>query len=252
MGQSGDVRIFSIDLGSSDPELVTDRCWVTGAAGIWETDDATWRVGVEDENVGTFLAAVGDWSPVDVTDTEAVELSTRDVAVDGIVLTVPPTVFGDGDHPTTTGCLEVLAEVVQAGHRALDVGCGTGVLAIAAARAGAIVTAIDVDDEAVEATAANAAANDVDVAVSTTPLAEITGPFDVVVANITAGAIGPLLLDLVRCTKDPGHLIVSGILDDQWPDIESGLRSLLGDQSAEVSHTSHDGWVTATLRLVGS
>lgn len=242
------MRLFSIDVTHEDPDLATDRCWSAGAAGIWETDGGRWRVGVDDGDAESFVAAVTDLSPVDVTDTEVVALPTRDVNVAGVDLMVPATVFGDGGHPTTAGCLSALAAAVSAGARVLDVGCGTGVLAIAAARAGADVTALDVDPEAVSATRHNAAVNGVDVAASTTPLADVEGTFDVVVANVVIGGLRPLLGDLVRVTGRGGRLIVSGMLDEQWTDVEATLRSLLLDRPMDVSATGDDGWVTAVIR----
>lgn len=243
------MRLFAIELRDADPELVSDRCWTAGAAGIWESDEATWRVGVEEDRVAGFLAAVEDLSPRDVTESDAVELATRLVVVDGIELSVPPTVFGDGDHPTTAGCLRALADAVRPGDRVVDVGCGSGVLSIAAARAGAAVTAVDIDAAAVAATLANAAANGVSLDASTTPLDAVSGPFDVVVANITAGSIEPLLADLVHLTARPGWLIVSGILEHQWPEVARRFRELSEGRAQSLTHAVEAGWVTGTLRI---
>ncbi|MDZ7674389.1 MAG: 50S ribosomal protein L11 methyltransferase [Acidimicrobiales bacterium] len=240
------MRLIAIDLGDADPELVADRCWQAGAAGIWERDDAL-RVGVEDEVLADFLAAVTDLDPAEVTEVEAVELAGQAVTVPmqgrDVELWVPPTVFGDGSHPTTTTCLELLDGLVAPGDDVLDVGCGSGALAIAAALAGGVVTAIDIDEAAVQATHDNAVRNDVALTVSSTPLADIVADFDVVIANLTAGAVSPLLGDLRRRTRPGGHLIVSGLLHDQWPDVRDELG---GDV---VDEREADGWLTALLHM---
>lgn len=243
------MRLFAIEATSTDAEVVSDRCWQAGAAGIWEVsaqgDAVVLRVGVEDEDAPGFLAALADREPRDVTDTDVVELATRTVVVgpadDPATIQVPATVFGDGLHPTTATCLEVLGGLVTPGSRVLDVGSGSGALSVVAARAGGSVTAIDVDPVAVAATAANAEANGVAVDASTTPLADLAGPWDVVVANISAQALLDLSEDLWRVLAPGGVLVPSGILAERWPEVRAGL----GGTVVEVHDI--DGWVTAVL-----
>jgi len=243
------VRLLAVTAPAEAAELVADRCWQAGAAGIWEGEphggQVVLRVGVEDADVAPFLAAVGDLSPVDVTDAHRVELATRTVEVgpadDPLTLEVPPTVFGDGRHPTTATCLAVLAERAGPGTRVLDVGCGSGALSVLAARCGADVVAVDVDAEAVEATLANAARNGLAVEASMTPLAEVGGTFDVVVANISARAVVELADDLRRVCRPGGTIIPSGILAERWGEVADRL----GGHIAEVHNV--DGWVTAVV-----
>ncbi len=241
------MRLYALTVPAADAELVADRCWQSGAAGLWEAEErdgrVTLRVGVEDADAARFEAALADTAPRDVTATDLVELATRTVVVDAaggpVQLEVPPTVFGDGLHPTTVSCLELLAGLVSAGTRVLDVGCGSGALSVVAARAGADVTAIDVDPVAVDATAVNAAANGVQVRASTTPVADLDGTWDVVVANISAGAVLELSGDLWRVCS--GTLIVSGILAERWDEVRDGLGGSVG------AIRSVDGWTTASL-----
>lgn len=240
------MRLIAIDLEGRDAELIADRCWQAGAAGLWEVDDRTLRVGVEVDLAQRFLREVADLGPADVTEASAVELHGRDTCLElaghRVELHVPPTVFGDGLHPTTATCLAQLPEVVLPGSTVLDVGCGAGALTVGAALLGGQVTAIDVDQDAVHATAANAASNGVEVAASATPLGAVDHPFDVVIANLTIGDLRPLLPDLVRVTAPGGRLLLSGLLEDQWPEVQTAV----GGQTAEVRLV--DGWVTAVVR----
>lgn len=253
------VRLFAFDLtghaAAGDPaaaELLHDRLWGAGAAGLWEVDATTLRAGVDDDDAEAFAAVVADLSPVDVTEAEAVELATRRLTVPfgdrELDVVVPPTVFGDGLHPTTATCLLTLlrlgeGEVLGPGTRVLDVGCGTGVLAVAAATTGAHVDGIDIEVAAVDATLANASSNGVRVDATTTPLGLVESLYDVVVANITAGSITPLLDDLVRVTMGGGRLVVSGLLETQWP----GVRDAVGGRV--ISTVVRDGWVTAEILM---
>ncbi len=241
------MRLLAIDLTGRDAEIVADRCWQAGAAGIWEVDESTIRAGVSDDDVAGFVEDLADLGPVDVTDVEAVELAGRAVVVavagQDVELWVPATVFGDASHPTTATCLELLDQIVGPGVTVLDVGCGTGALSIAASLRGAQVTAIDIDAEAVTVTADNAVRNGVVVSASTTPLPEVTGDFDVVVCNMTIGSLRPLLDALTGLTRRGGSLLLSGLLDDQW----SEVRYRVGGDVVETR--SVDGWTTAHLHI---
>ena len=123
--------------------------------------------------------------------------------------------FGSGSHPSTRLALQLLADSVDGGMRVGDIGCGSGVLSVAAARLGATVQAVDTDPAAVAATEANIAANRVDdrVAVASGSVEQLVGPVDAVVVNVTidvhealAAAIHALGPDLV---------LVSGVLSWQ-------------------------------------
>ncbi len=140
-----------------------------------------------------------------------------------VVLTLDPGMaFGTGQHETTRMCLEALDRRVRPGARVVDVGCGSGILSIAAAKLGASdVFALDVDPDCVRITAENARANGVDrivraVVVSpdvVSPYGDLAGaPCDVVVVNIVASTIVALGQALVGAMAPGGWLIVSGVI----------------------------------------
>lgn len=174
-------------------------------------------------------------------------VETPPVAPGTVVLRIEPgSTFGMGDHPTTIECLRALRRHLSPGARVLDVGCGSGILAIAAVRLGAASAhGIDISPAAVPTTRQNALMNGVEtgVTVSTTPLAEVTGVFDVVLANILAPALVDLAVDLRRVLADDGVLVVSGILADRHDHVLAALAPL-----RVVALDESHGWVALSLR----
>jgi len=138
---------------------------------------------------------------------------------DGVVVRIEPNMaFGTGTHETTRSCLAALNELIEDDISFLDVGTGTGILAIAAARlapgAGPIA-ACDTDEDALAIAAENARFNGVAERINFVggTLDGIEGEFDVVAANLTADTIVPILDDLIRRSKKA--LVLSGILAEQ-------------------------------------
>lgn len=127
----------------------------------------------------------------------------------------PGLAFGTGSHPTTRLCLEWLREHVAGGESVLDYGCGSGILAVAAAKLGAgRIVGTDVDPQAIRASVDNARANDVNAAfVEPDALPQVT--YDVVVANILANPLILLAPALARRVAGGGRVVLSGILDEQ-------------------------------------
>lgn len=249
------MRILALDITGHDPELITDRCWAAGVAGVWEHSPQEWRIGVDPLDVTRVQDQLTDLSPVDVTEAVGVELATRTVSVDlaghDLTLTVPPTVFGDGGHETTRLCAEELAALLTEADRGpgatvLDVGSGAGALSVVAARCGAEVRAIDIDPVAVAATVDNAAAHDVVVRADDTPLAALDERFDVIVANVVIGALRPLLADIVKRLESTGVAVLAGMLDTQWPEVESSLPT------RTVRTRSAGGWTVAVVTTCGA
>jgi ribosomal protein L11 methyltransferase len=165
----------------------------------------------------------------------------------------PGMAFGTGHHPTTTMCLAALEELVSPGCSVLDLGCGSGILSIAAAKLGASdVLALDIDATAAETAAANVRQNGVDAVVTvgegTLPhLSLRPGGYDIVVANISSTVIGDLAFSIARAARLQGTVVSSGVLDHaKGPVVERLEEAGLSVEGVEV-----DGdWVA--LRLVRS
>lgn len=131
----------------------------------------------------------------------------------------PGLAFGTGSHPTTQLCLRWLARHVRAGDRVLDYGCGSGILAIAAAKLGAgDVTGVDIDPAAVAAARANAAANDVAVRFQDAA-APLALDADLVVANILANPLKVLAPLIARHARDGARLALAGLLAPQAAEV---------------------------------
>jgi ribosomal protein L11 methyltransferase len=138
-----------------------------------------------------------------------------------IVRLDPGLAFGTGTHPTTALCLEWLDAIDLAGARVLDFGCGSGILAIAALKLGAVAaTGVDNDPQALAASADNAQRNGVgDRLALFLPGDEPAAQYPVVVANILASALDALAPVLARRTQAGGRIALSGILAGQEPEL---------------------------------
>ncbi len=161
----------------------------------------------------------------------------------------PSTGFGTGHHETTRLCLGILQAIDISGLRAIDVGTGSGVLAIAMAKLDAReVLAIDNDPDALENARDNVRTNECDrvVAIGESDLASLeTAPADVVTANLTAAALARHAARLTDLLKPGGTLVVSGFAPDEASAIEESFPMLT------VTDRAHEGaWVALALRLL--
>ncbi len=164
----------------------------------------------------------------------------------------PGLAFGTGTHPTTRMCLRWIADfgvdvatgAKPAWGRVLDYGCGSGILAIGAAKFGAIdIDAVDIDDAAVESTRLNAQANEVRLQAGQPDA--VSGLYQVVLANILATPL-KVLAPLLRARVAPGgHLVLAGILERQADELKAAY---LPYAPLEV-RDSEDGWILMTAAL---
>lgn len=170
-----------------------------------------------------------------------------------VVLALDPGMaFGTGLHPTTRLCLIALERVADEGRivdaRVLDVGCGSGILAIAALKlGGASAVGVDTDPIAVEATTANAARNGLEDRLVARKGSSPSGeaPFDVVLANLVAGVLIPLASSLRAELAPAGTLVASGIFVDREADVTAAFEAA----GLQVGARAVEGdWVALELR----
>lgn len=178
---------------------------------------------------------------------------------DKVVVIDPGMAFGTGNHATTQLCLAALEDYVQRGDRVADIGTGSGILAIAAAKLGAgEVCASDIEPLAVQIAARNAAENKVSLATGIRMPTDTT--FDLVVANILANTIIELAGDLAAITKPGGVLIASGIIEERENDVRLYLEGAGFDciETRRSEETQYKGsgalssaWIALILRRIG-
>jgi len=153
----------------------------------------------------------------------------------------PGLAFGTGTHPTTRMCLRWIAQHGVQGQRVLDYGCGSGILAIGAAKYGALqIDAVDIDDAAVTSTELNAQANNVHLQAGLPDKAQ--GLYQTVLANILATPLKVLAPLLCAHVAPQGSLVLAGILERQADELKAAYAPWI---SLEVAD-SEDGWILMT------
>lgn len=255
-GTLGPVRRLVVALPAARRDVAGALLFELGAAGVEETNDGLAVYG-EHEEIARFQRAIAQCLPMalcrveDVADTwqsawiaylkpepitdrivlQPIDDATPAPADKRKIVFEPRMAFGVGSHPTTRLAARAVERTCLAhpGVRVLDVGTGTGVLAIVAAVSGAgSVLGIDVDPVAVEAARTNAHLNAVDDACrfSTTPLADVGDRFQLVVANIDAPTLIALAPQLGVALAPGGTLLVTGLLATRIADVAGALAGL--------------------------
>lgn len=266
--------IVRVRVGVNEVDAVSGDLFDLGATGVEERDDTTLdRIddGVElvahfDDEAGAeeAIEAIGrdarldfivgdDWrdgwkeffKPARIGERFVVRPPWEEIErKDGdLVITIDPgQAFGTGTHETTRLVLREIERIACSGE-VLDVGCGSGILAIAALLAGATrAVAVDVDPIAERTTLENAEVNGVTIEASTTDVADVPGRFPLVLANIRAPILIPMAPALAARTS--GHLVLSGLLVEERDEVRAAFDARLDFERELV-----DGdWLALTYR----
>jgi ribosomal protein L11 methyltransferase len=214
------------------------------------------RLGLAPPAIGVRLIADRAWEREWLRDFHAMRFGRRlwicprheEVTAPGaIVVTLDPGLaFGTGTHPSTALCLTWLDEHFIPGLRAIDYGCGSGVLAVAAARLGAqAVHCFDIDPQALLATQENAAANGVGARVQVHPQrATLPAGADVLLANILSGTLCELAGVFAGLLRPGGSALLAGILEHEVADVTGAYLACFDVERCG----SHDGWAALSAR----
>jgi ribosomal protein L11 methyltransferase len=157
----------------------------------------------------------------------------------------PGLAFGTGTHPTTRMCLRWIAQHDVQGQRVLDYGCGSGILAIGAAKYGATnIDAVDIDEAAVTSTELNAQANGVQLQAGLPDKAQ--GQYQTVLANILATPLKVLAPLLCSYVAPGGHLVLAGILERQAEELQAAYAPWVSLEVADAQ----EGWILMTAQVL--
>jgi ribosomal protein L11 methyltransferase len=234
-----DARRSGIDVGV---KLVSYLCEISPIQErVLEEEDwqRAWRKHFHVLHVGKTLVIVPTWRRY------------RSKTSEVVIKLDPGMAFGTGHHPTTRTCMELLEEFSWAGMRVLDVGCGSGILSIAASKLGAsAVLGLEVDPVAVKVAASNIRMNSVGQTVKveegTLPHPEApAGSYDLVLANVSAVVVSDLSEELVSALGPGGSIVASGILLAKQADVSGRIEAA----GAVIDRVVTDGdWVTLVAR----
>ena len=223
--------------------------------------DAARILQAQDFFAGSALAGIQavadqDWvrltqsqfAPVEITPTFWIVPSWHEppAQAEQVIRLDPGLAFGTGTHPTTRMCLRWIATHGVQGQRVLDYGCGSGILAIGAAKYGAThIDAVDIDPAAVESTHINATTNHVQLNAGLPDLVDpAQGAYNTVLANILATPLKVLAPLLTSHVAAGGNLVLAGILERQADELKAAYAPYV---TLEVSD-SEDGWILMTAR----
>lgn len=206
----------------------------------------TWREYAQPTVIGQRIVIAPVWCD-DQQVADAV--ATLPEPAQAIVIPIEPaSTFGMGDHPTTMSSLLMVEKYLKTDDVLIDVGCGSGVLGIAALRLGASrAIGMDINPSCVPVSQENARLNHVSDhwSVTTEPVAVIGFPANVVVANILAPALIELSGELKRLTRPDGVLIISGVLAEHYEHVAQALEPL-----QEFDRIDHGGWAAVAFRTI--
>ena len=212
--------------------LATDQpeSWNVSRSTLEQTDWANaWKAHFATEKVSPRIVIHPEWESYVEQDGE-------------IVIHIDPGMsFGTGRHETTRSCLRMLDDWTAKGNSGsfLDLGCGSGILSIAAAKLGlSPIAALDYDPDAVQGTRENQQRNNLEHAfapvVGDVSCLQLPTSFDLVAANILAPVLIEHAQNIANTVRPGGSLILSGILDSQYPQVKDAYCSLQFEQSEQI------------------
>ena len=231
------VALFSTEAGAREAqELLVVQDFFAGCKvlGVAQVPDQDW-----------VRLTQSQFAPVDITPDFWIVPTWHDLPAQAVrsIRLDPGLAFGTGTHPTTRMCLRWIARQQAPLGRVLDYGCGSGILAIGAAKFGATdIDAVDIDPAAVESTAQNAEANAVTLRAGLPDKAQ--GAYQSVLANILATPLRVLAPLLCAHVAPGGSLVLAGILERQRDELKEAYAPWL---QLEVADTE-DGWILMTAR----
>ena len=235
------ARIAMADLKKEHPEYAPLIMTIDGIEDAdWENN---WKAFYKPMEIGERLIVIPDWEEADPQGRVALRMN-------------PGLTFGTGSHATTRLCLQALEKLVKPGMKVLDLGCGSGILSIAALLLGAdSAFACDIDEKAVDVAYENAALNGVgrdrytvragDVTSDQRLRKEMGGGWDIVVANIVSDVIIALAPTVGELLAEDGVFICSGIIDDRAEEVKGKLEEA---GFAILESRSSEGWFSFTCR----
>ena len=240
-GQVAAVRIAMAELKKKHPEYGPLIMTMDGIEDAdWENN---WKAFYKPMEIGERLIVIPDWEEADPRGRVALQMN-------------PGLTFGTGSHATTRLCLTALEREVKEGMRVLDLGCGSGILSIAALLLGAeSAFACDIDEKAVGVAYENAALNGIgkdrytvragDVLTDAGLQKEMGTGYDIVAANIVSDVIIALAPAVRRLMKEGGRFLTSGIIDDRAEEVRARLEE--AGFTVEEANSS-EGWYSFLCR----
>jgi ribosomal protein L11 methyltransferase len=228
-----DSDLLKLRLSNQIDSIVLDQAvWKNIAEEDWLLK---WQENLQPMLFGNKLWVCPSWC--EIPDPQAIN-----------IILDPEMAFGTGTHPTTALCLEWIAENIQPGNTVVDYGCGSGILAIAAAKLGATkVYGIEIDPVALEVSNNNALKNNISSAVFSTYLTDQTPDVqvDVVVANILFNPLLELAPIIAVLLKPNGKIVLSGLLTDQ----AAAIQACYGQMFKDFVVTHKDEWIRIEANL---
>lgn len=238
------IYISECDNAAESLEFLKERLtaenipFTAGSLGVNDSDwNENWKKYFHTIEIGEKLAVVPSWEEYNNPDGRTV------LSID------PGAAFGTGTHATTSLCLNILDGCVASGTKVLDIGCGSGILAIASVLLGAdSALGVDIDAQSVKTAKENAEINNIKDKTEfiVGDLADkVEGKYNIVCANIVADVIIKLLPDVSRFLTDDGILIVSGIIDIRKDDV---LKAVSKNGFKVEAEAYKDNWCAFVLK----